>query len=250
MTSPDGPVVVIAPMPGELRPLVRPLGLRREGSSRFPTYRGRVGTTDIVAVRPGIGPERATEATEAVLGEGPVSRVVVSGIAGGLAPATAVGDLVVPAEVVDGRSGCRFPATPFGPIAPRGLIRTGDGTDYELGEDALADLRAQGVTALDMETAAVARVCAEAGLPWTAFRAISDMAGDASVGPVVMTLVDASGRARVGAATRYLLGHPGRIPRMVRLGREADRAARTAARAAVRSIRGATDPPRVDHRPA
>ena len=100
-----------------------------------------------------------------------------------------------------------------------------------------ATSRADGVVALDMETAAIARVCAERSVPWVAFRGISDMAGDPSVGEVVMTLVHTDGSPDLGAAARYFLRHPQRIPRMVRLGREADRAATTAARAAADALR-------------
>jgi hypothetical protein len=74
-------------------------------------------------------------------------------------------------------------------------------------------------------------------VPWLAFRAISDMAGDPGVGPDVMGLVDAEGRPRVGPALRFLVTHPRRIPRMARLGRDAARAARTAADAAVATLR-------------
>jgi hypothetical protein len=87
------------------------------------------------------------------------------------------------------------------------------------------------VVALDMETAAVARICGERGIPWVAFRGISDMAGDAGVGGVVLTLVHPDGSPRVGAGLRFLLTHPRRIPRLVRLGKESAHAARIAARA-------------------
>jgi nucleoside phosphorylase len=232
-------VAVIAPMPNELAPVVRMLGLRRTGQrGGTPLYTGTAGATEVVATRTGIGRARAEAATEQLLGATDVDRVVVVGIAGGLAPVSAVGDLIVPEAVVDDATGERFRATPVGGVAPKGVIRTGGEEDYGLDDGDVARLRDQGYVALDMETAAVARVCERHDVPWLAFRAVSDMAGDSSLGPVVMELVDAAGRPRVGASIRFLLGHPRRIPQLVRLGREARAATITAAEAAVANVRG------------
>ncbi|MCU1483586.1 MAG: nucleoside phosphorylase, partial [Actinomycetia bacterium] len=143
------------------------------------------------------------------------------------------GDLVVPAEVVDAATGERFIATPPAGVAARGVIRMGAGDDYTLSPDELVALHAAGVVALDMETAAIARVCQAAGVPWVAFRGISDMAGDDTVGAVVLTLVHPDGRPKVGASLRFLLGHPRRLPRMARLARESTAAALVAAEASV-----------------
>jgi adenosylhomocysteine nucleosidase len=209
-------VGVIAPMPNELRPLAKRLGLRPDRATGLPEdlapHTGTVGGLDVVAVRTGIGPARAHAATEALLATVAPERVVVSGIAGGIEGASAVGDLIVPAEVLDAATGDRFRATPHGDVTPAGLVRTGDGTDYELGHDEIAALAAAGVVALDMETAAVARACAAHGVPWLAFRAVSDMAGDSSVGPVIMTLVHPDGRPKAGAALRFLPPTPAASP--------------------------------------
>ena len=53
-------VAIIAPMPNELRPVVRLLGLRRTGErGGMPLYTGTVDGTEVVATRSGIGPARA-----------------------------------------------------------------------------------------------------------------------------------------------------------------------------------------------
>ena len=230
-------VAIIAPMPNELRPVVKMLDLQRTGEQGgMPVFSGSAGSTEVVATQTGIGPRLAHEATERLLASTTIDRVVVTGIAGGIEPVSGVGDLIIPAEVVDGATGERFRATPVGDVSPDGVIRTGDATDYELDDAEIARLRDGGITALDMETAAIARVCQDRGVPWLAFRAISDMAGDDSVGPVVMTLVNPDGSPRPWAAIRFLLTHPHRIPRMARLGRDANAAAVAAAKAAVRSV--------------
>jgi len=232
-------VAIIAPMPNELRPVVKMLGLRRTGErGGMPVYTGTVGGAEVVATRTGIGPALAEKAMEELLQLTDVDRVVVVGIAGGLEPVSAVGDLIVPEAVVDDATGERFRATPVGDVTPKGVLRTGDEADYGLDDAGVARLRDQGFTALDMETAAVARVCERHGIPWLAFRAISDMAGDSSLGPVVMTLVNPDGSPRPWAGIRFLLGHPHRIPRFVRLGRDARAATIAAAEAAAAHLRG------------
>ena len=227
---------ILAPMPSELRPAVKAFGLRRaDGAGE---HHGLVGDTEIVATGTGIGPTLAAEATERLLGRHEVARVVVCGIAGGIEGASAVGDLVVPAEAVDAADGRRFTAAPIHGFPAAGAVRTGGTDSYRLTEGELDRLRADGVVALDMETAAVARVCERHGVGWTAFRGISDMAGDESVGEVVMTLVRPDGSPDVRAALRFFLRHPRRLPRMIRLGREAGVAAGAAADAAAAAVRG------------
>jgi adenosylhomocysteine nucleosidase len=231
-------VAIIAPMPNELRPVVRMLGLRRTGErGGVPVYTGTVDGVEVVATRTGIGRALAEAVTEQLLQATDVDRVIVVGIAGGLEPLSAVGELIVPEVVVDDATGERFRATPAGDVTPKGVLRTGDEADYGLDDGDVARLRDEGFTALDMETAAVARVCERNGIPWLAFRAISDMAGDESLGPVVMTLVNPDGSPRAWTGIRFLLAHPRRIPRFVRLGRDAQKATVVAAEAAAAHLR-------------
>src|SRR5438128_195476 len=236
MPEPTQRIGIIAPMPNELRPVVRMLGLTRTGElGGLPLYTGTVGDNEVVATRTGIGPPLALEATARLLSAMSVDRVVVTGIAGGIEPVSAVGDLIVPEEVVDAGTGERFRATAPAGISVQGLIRTGDGSDYELTHEEIAQLRDDGVVALDMETAAIARVCQQRNVPWVAFRAISDMAGDETIRPVVMTLVNPDGSPKLGRGALFLLRHPWKVVRMMSLGRDAQRAAVAAATAAVSS---------------
>jgi adenosylhomocysteine nucleosidase len=231
-------VAIIAPMPSEMRPVVKMLNLAKTGEQAgIAVYTGSAGDTEVVVTGTGIGPALADAATQRLLGATALDRLIVSGIAGGLAPVSTVGDLVVPEEVVDSATGERFRATGAGGVTPKGVIRMGGSDDYALDDADVARLVTDGFTALDMETAAIARVCQRHGVPWLAFRAISDMAGSASLGPDVMTLVNPDGSPKPLAAIRYLLKRPHRIPRMVRLGRDAQAAAFAAARAAVANLR-------------
>jgi adenosylhomocysteine nucleosidase len=219
-------VLVFAPMPSEMKPVVKLLGLSRTGEQgKLPVYTGRCRETEVVLTGTGIGPALADAAAERMLAESTYDRVIVSGIAGGLASASAVGDLVVPAEVYDGATGERFRATPVDGVTPKGVIRMGDGDDYEFDDAEVAALVADGVTALDMETAAIARVCARHNVPWIAFRVISDMAGDAALPAGVLELVDEFGKPKAWPSIKYLLTHPRQIPLMLRVGRDASVAA-------------------------
>jgi nucleoside phosphorylase len=169
-------------------------------------------------------------------------RVVVCGIAGGLAGASAVGDLVVPEEVYDGATGERFRSTALDGVTSKGVIRMGDGDDYEFDDKEVAQLVSEGVTALDMETAAIARACVRHNVPWTAFRVISDMAGDAALNAEVLELVDEFGKPKAWPSIRYLVTHPKQIPTMLRVGRDASAAAKAAAKATVAAIGSGSAP--------
>jgi len=218
-------VLLLAPMPSEL-------GAVRRALRRAPVP----GVVEVSVARVGIGPDRALAATRRLLAEADVDHVVVSGIAGGLAPAVTVGDLVVPATAVDGATGDRFDAVALGEVDPSGAIWMAGTESYRDTAEDRARYLAAGAVAVDMETAAIARACAEAAVPWTAFRAISDMAGDPSVGPAVMGMVDGEGRPRLLPVVRFLVTRPHRVPRLSRLARDAGRAARTAAEAAVEAV--------------
>lgn len=220
-----------------MQPIIEMLALTRTGEQDgIPVYTGSAGDVEVVLTGTGVGSGLATAATERLLSTTTIDRVIVSGIAGGIAPVSGVLDMVVPEEVVDSATGERFRATPFGDVTLSGVIHTGDGTSYEFDDDDVDLLVADGFTALDMETAAIARVCERHGVPWLAFRVVSDMAGDASLGPDVMALVNEDGTPKLGAAIRYMLTHPHRIPLLLRVGRDAQEAALAAARAAVSNL--------------
>ena len=224
-------VAILTPMPSEFAPLAKRVALARGHDG---LYRGRIGDVDVVATITGIGTKLAHEATERVLADGEAHHVVVSGIAGGLEPFAAVGDLIVPTHAHHAATGVMYESSVIGDHVANGCVSTSD----ELITDPTRfdALKAQGVVALDMETAAVAAVCAERNVPWCAFRGISDVAGDGGLDDDVLALLDSTGAIKRGPALRYFLRHPGRIPTMMKLGRGATGAASAAAAAAVAAI--------------
>jgi adenosylhomocysteine nucleosidase len=223
-------------MKPELRPFVKAAGLERDAAvtSGGAVYRGSVPGADVVALMTGIGMGAATNAVERALDLGPCDHVLVVGIAGGIDPGLRIGDVVVPAVVVDGRNGTEYSCTPLGPRSPAGRVISSD--DLLSDTDEQAALAAQGVTAVDMETGAVAAVCQARGIPWTAFRGISDHGVEDGVDDSVLALSRPDGTANTGAVARYVLTKPWRVPTLARLGRDMQRAVDAAVRASLDAL--------------
>ena len=88
-----------------------------------------------------------------------------------------------------------------------------------------------------MESTAVGSVCETRGVPWTVIRVISDRPDDGLTEDAVMDVLRPDGSTDVGAALRLLVAKPSRIPRFVRLGRDASMAARRAGTTALNALR-------------
>jgi nucleoside phosphorylase len=222
---------MLAPMEPELQPLVRHLGLVCDDGD---LYRARVDRIEVLALVTTMGMQPGARAAERMLEAG-VDRVIVVGVAGGIDPAVVkIGDVVVPATVVDRRTGGAYgpPVSPH--IEPGGTISCGD--DLITDPDRLAELGAAGAVAVDMETAAVAAVCEAAGTPWSAFRGISDYAGDGLVDQELFEATNPDGTADPDAMARYLEAHPEKLEVLTRLGQDLHVATDAAATAAIRSF--------------
>jgi adenosylhomocysteine nucleosidase len=223
-------------MPSEFQPLVKALSLQRTASG----YSGAAGPIELVAAKTGIGTRLAAAATERLLDARSVDHVMVVGIAGGMGRSK-VGDVIFPEVVVDKASGTEYRPSPLGDVQSSGRLVTHD--DFDMQSAECDDLVAKGFIAVDMETAAVAGVCERRGVPWSAVRSISDLVG-VTPGDVI-GLANPDGTPNVGASVRYLLTKPWRIPKLVRLGLDSQRAAKSAAEAAARLLRDAASPPRL-----
>lgn len=226
--------MVVAAMPSELRPFSKSLRLRRTNVAGTAVRTGRVGTAEVAGVVIGIGPVSASQATERIFAAMAVEKVVVIGIAGGLVSSQRIGDLVVPETVIDGSTGVERRPAPLTDLPVVGSLWTSG--ELILDGARLAALAERGVVALDMETAAVAEVCEEQDCPWSVVRAVSDHPRDGLVDATVLELTRPDGRPDLFAVARRLARHPGDVPRLARLGRDATRAADASARAAIRSL--------------
>lgn len=226
----EGPIAFVCAMPMELVPLTRRLKLERGDIGGRPARVGRVDGRDVVGVVTGMGTELATAGITALLDAIAPSMVLVVGITGAVDDETPIGALILPERVIDHATGREHVHAVLGGGTPQGAMWT---TDVITPAEALPELRARGVVSLDMETAAIAKVCEERGVPWHVFRAVSDRATDGSVDDEVFKLSNQDGSPNPRAILRYVLRHPHRMPRLARMGRESKLATVRAAEAAI-----------------
>ena len=218
----------------EIKPFASSLSLRpRDGDSTLRS--AMVGDTEVVATLAGVGMTSAQRATERIIDAVAPDHVVVIGIAGGCAPGLRIGDLLVPEVVVDARSGAEHRSAPFGPRPLAGRILSSD--DFKTGHDVLAEHRTNGVDAVDMETAAIASVCEARGVPWTAFRAMSDLLEEHLLGDFAIDMIGPDGSPKFGPIAKYILLHPWHVPRFARLARDTNKATAAASSAAIDAIK-------------
>jgi adenosylhomocysteine nucleosidase len=225
-------IAMLAPMVPELVPLAKKIPLHRveDGNGAY-THEGRVGDARVVAVITGIGTQPAKETTERLLDGIAVDYLMVVGIAGGMGPTVEIGDLVVPELVIDEASGKEVRPNTLGNAKPRGTIVTSDKFGYD--DETNAKLIASGCVAVDMETSAIGLVCEARGVPWTAYRGISDRGDDDTVDIDVLKLAGPDGSGDSGALARYLLRKPWKIVHLARLNKGTKLAMNAAADAAI-----------------
>ncbi len=194
------------------------------------TFCGASGS-GVVVMETGVGAPRVRRAVEWALSEPVfldvvlVPRVVIcAGFAGALSDELGVGDVFVPNAVVDS-DGCRWPTMMRG---SHGTLLTlprmvGDPAEKRrLGEQ-------YGAAAVDMESAAVARVCDEHGVPFGCVRVISDDV-ETALSPRLTTLL-AGERVSPVRASAALLRSPALGVEFWRLARNTRFAARRLAAA-------------------
>src|SRR5436305_1783294 len=150
---------------------------------------GRLGGAPVVLAATGDGARDAARGLAALLDAAPVGRLLVLGVAGGLSPDLASGDLVAARRVVeDGREvAAADPAwlaavAAAGAIlgtaltAPRILITPEEKRAAWRGLDVLGE---PGPATVDLESAAYARLAAARGIPFLVVRAVVDTASEA-----------------------------------------------------------------------
>ena len=152
------------------------------------------------------------------------------GIAGALAPDLQAGDWVVATQVLAGGA-----VTPTDPAWTGEILRrlSGSRAGAILGADDMltaathkrAAYDSVGALAVDMESHVTARVARRLGLPFAAFRAISDGA-DRDLPAAVTVGMKPNGDMALGAVLASLAGDPWQLPALLRAARDAERAFR------------------------
>ena len=226
---------MMAPMKPELAPLVAKLGLERREIGDLRVHEGRLDGVELVATITGIGTAAAVASTTRMLDAMAFDHVFVVGIAGGVGPSVAIGDLVLPEIVLDGDGGNAYRPHPIGDATPFGTLITSDQFGYP--DHDIARFIETGVVALDMETASIAGVCEQRGVPWSAFRAISDRGDDDTVDVEVLAMAGADGGGDLKGVVKYLLRKPWKIAHLARLAKGSKLATNRAADAAIAAAR-------------
>jgi adenosylhomocysteine nucleosidase len=151
----------------------------------------------------GIGRERARGAAERLLRDPPPKLVIAAGFCGALAPHLKVGDVVTSPRIVTVDQLVSDPAE-----------------KRRLGELHDAD-------AVDMESSAVAEVCAAKGVQFLAVRAVSDTV-DTALSPELVRLLS-GGNVSAWKALRALVRRPALLGEFRRLARDTKLAAKNLA---------------------
>ncbi|MBI1367648.1 MAG: hypothetical protein GC162_03240 [Planctomycetes bacterium] len=222
----ESATLITAAVAAEVGPLVRRLRLRRDRSLLRGTLTF-VGTHDgrrVIVVVTGIGPDRAGKVTRRMIQLVSPAAVLITGTAGAANPNLHTGHVIEPAQIIDAARNVRL--HPTLPGQSRGVLRTSDLLIES--PDEKARLFADGVDAIDMESAAIAEVCDHFEVPWRCARAIFDEAGELLPG-WLMGMTGRDGRVSVRGAMWSIMTRPHQIGRLMRLGKQARRAAEAAA---------------------
>lgn len=149
------------------------------------------------------------------------------GLAGGLDPSLAAGDLVVPASVVglNGRYSCdRLLLRYLGGATVEALAGVDNAVQGAAAKEKL--FQATGAAAVDIESIGLARVASANGLPFAVLRAVADPAGR-NLPPAAMVALDAFGRIALGRVIGSLVRKPNQIFDLIRLAGETAAGRRT-----------------------
>jgi adenosylhomocysteine nucleosidase len=187
----------------------------------------------------GAGMGAAAAGARALLSAG-ADALLSFGLAGGLDPGLSAGRIIVPAEVLapDGTvSGCDAPwcehlAAALARHAPVGGRLASVVAPLASAAAKRALFEASGACAVDMESAAIARVAEGGGVPCAVVRVVVDRAGD-PVPAAVLAAMDAAGEVSPWRLCGLLLRDPGQLGALLRLARNfilAGRSLRTVAR--------------------
>ena len=187
-------------------------------------------------VRAGGGmPEGARAAAEALVADG-ATALMSFGLAGGLDPRLPAGALVVPERIVSACGVWDADSTLAGLCGGTTCVAlfAGEAIAATAAEKAALHRRT-GASAIDLESGAVAAVAAWHGVPFVALRAVCDPAAS-DLPPAALAALDDAGIIGIWRVARSLARHPGQVPRLMALSRDA-----LAARRALADLVGMID---------
>ncbi|HLO27322.1 MAG TPA: nucleoside phosphorylase, partial [Geobacteraceae bacterium] len=209
---------------------------RREKVAGFNLYRFTLGNRDVSLIESGIGAARAAEAAGILIDSVSPGVILSFGFAGAVLPGPAVGDIIVGDRLLFFRERLFTEQKGLPPGLPEKLaamleeacrgrsFRIHRGTLVTTGEivdkHRLAGLLPAGTAnpAVEMETVAVARAAARAGIPLVAIRAVSDGAEE-ELGFSIDEFADREMNISAWKVLRTIAVKPRIIPQLFRLAR-------------------------------
>lgn len=198
---------LVAALHMEVAPfLERCLPLRRYSGGEF-VFRGAMyDDTRIAVVESGPGPRRAERATQSLLDAHEPRWVLSVGFSGGLVPDVRRGHIVVANSVSDGEEtldlDLQMSANPAGGLHVGRFVQSREIVRTVAEKQALAERT--GAIAVDMESFAVAKVCAARKVRFMAIRCVSDDLSE-DLPPEILTIFGKTGVLRAGAVLGSLL---------------------------------------------
>lgn len=209
-------LAIVAALEREVKPLVKhwPVAEREYDGKRFKFFEDGGST---VLVCGGIGEQAARRAVEAVTSLYRPEIVQSVGFAGALDPAFTVGQVFLPARVIDAKDGSSV------------NIENGNGTLLSFHSIAGAEqksklAKAYGAQAIDMEGAAVAKVAESHGIRFTATKVISDEL-DFEM-PSMERFITSDGQFQTGRFAAFAAVRPWLWAKVLRMGLKSAKAAK------------------------
>jgi adenosylhomocysteine nucleosidase len=157
--------------------------------------------------------------------------VILTGLAGGLDPSLAVGDIIVDAPATTTDAPDAFPT--LAQYRHGRIVTCKDPITTIEGKAAL--FAETGALAAEMEADHVRRLTDAAGLPLAQIRAVSDTASEA-LPEEPLSWIDDIGTPKMTKVTFGLIKHPKLLPILQKLSHQADRAADAVAQAILKAL--------------
>jgi adenosylhomocysteine nucleosidase len=172
------PCCILFALGREARPFFRQYPIQKKlAASPVPAFVCEKAGRSVLVLETGVGRQRMEQALTWLLSQSSRPKLVISaGFSGALRAGLHIADIIVATEVIDEAGGLwkvPWPGEIAGHTFQRGKIVTVSGTVAETGEK-LALGQKHDAIAVDMETAVVARMCADKGILFGCIRAISD----------------------------------------------------------------------------
>lgn len=216
---------ILVALPEELRTLTK---------SRLEQGKCTHVANNTLVILSGTGPDNASVAAQKLIENG-ANQLISWGCAGALAPFLKAGDLLIPTVILtedNQQLETRRDWTKKIINTLEQAIRCYDGWLFEsrsvihLAQDKMQQHQKTQALAVDMESAALARVAQQAGIPFVAIRSIVDPA-DLDLPRAISHAMTEKGVISITKLLLYLACHPTELPHLIQLGLHFNSASKT-----------------------